>query len=62
MTDQKANFSPRGLLTEFVGGNHDAEKPIYQSVITGNCQLVYMTAESLFLSPVWWEMFGTLCA
>ena len=56
MTDQKAKFSPRGLSTEFVGGNQE-DTDSYQSVIKGNHQLVYMTPESLFLSPVWWEMF-----
>ena len=56
MTDQKAKFSPRGLVTEFVGG-HQEDPEAYRSVIKGKCQLVYMTPESLFLSPVWWEMF-----
>ena len=41
MTDQKAKFSPRGLVTEFVGG-HQEDPEAYQSVIKGKCQLVYM--------------------
>ena len=56
MTDQKPKFSPRGLVTEFVGG-HQEDPEAYQSVIKGKRQLVYMTPESLFLSPVRWEMF-----
>ena len=57
MTDQKSKFSPRGLVTEFVGGcSQDSEA--YQ-LVCGNCKLVYMTPESLFMSPMWWEMFRT---
>ena len=40
MTDQKAKFSPRGVVTEFVGG-HQEDPEAYQSVIKGKCQLVY---------------------
>ena len=58
MMDQKSKFSPRGLVTEFVGGcSHDTEAS--KSVYSGNCQLVYMTPEALFTSSVWWEMFRT---
>ena len=49
MTDQKAKFSPRGLATEFVGGcSQDPEA--YHLVLSGSCQLVYMTPEALFMS------------
>ena len=51
--DQKAKFSPRGLRTEYVG---DDDKSAYEAVKAGDCQLVYMTPESLFSNPDWWEM------
>ena len=53
MRDQKAKFSPRGLRTEYVGGD---DKSAYDAVKAGDCLLVYMIPESLFSTPVWWEM------
>ena len=55
MTDQKAKFSPRGLITEFVGGDQD-DPTVHRAVVDGKCQIVYMTPESLFANPLWWEM------
>ena len=52
MTDQKAKFSPRGLITEFVGGDQD-DPTAHQAVVDGKCQIVYMTPESLFANPLW---------
>ena len=56
MEDQKARFSPRGLVTEFVGGVRNENTTTYQTVIDGKCQLIYMTPESLFGNPTWWKM------
>ena len=55
MADQKAKFSPRGLVIEFVGGAQE-DVTTYKAVLEGRCQLVYMTPESLFANPLWWEM------
>ena len=43
----------RGLRTEYIGGD---DKSAYEAVKAGDCQLVYMTPESLFSNPDWWEM------
>lgn len=56
MADQKAKFSPRGLATVFVGGAQEDVTAAYKAVLEGKCQLVYMTPESLFANPLWWEM------
>lgn len=55
MADQKAKFSPKGLVTDFVGSAQE-DFTAYKAVVEGKCQLVYMTPESLFANPLWWEM------
>ena len=47
MTDQKVKYSPRGLFNEFVGGVQEDPED-YQSVVKGECQLVYDTMQSPF--------------
>ena len=58
MQDQKEKFSPRGLVTEFVG---DASLGCAQleKVKKGLCQLLYVSPESLICNLHWREVLRT---
>ena len=55
MMDQKLNFSPTGISTEFVGEAQENEAAT-QAVLNGEVQLVFISPESLF-SKMHWRMF-----
>ena len=55
MVDQRRNFSSRGLSCELVGEAQDNEA-VLVNVTEGKYKLVFMSPESLLLSPRWREM------
>ena len=56
MKDQAAKFSERGLKCAYVGEDQD-DPAVKAAVIAGDCQLVYMSPESLLCVLHWREMF-----
>ena len=55
MMDQKARFTPKGIVAEFVGEEQTDENCI-RSVITGSAQLVYISPESLICNHIFRNM------
>ena len=54
MKDQRAKFTERGLITEFVG--EDADHDCIKMVLSGSVQLVYISPESLICNPIYRNM------
>ena len=57
MQDQKGKFTPRGLVTEFVGEGQSRLQ--LEKVDAGLCQLVYISPESLLYNQHWRELLRT---
>ena len=55
MMDQKAKFSPKGIVTEFVGEEQTDDSAI-KKVLRGAVQLLYISPESLVCNPIFLNM------
>ena len=55
MIDQKDKFIPRGISAEFVGEAQTDHSAISR-VLKGNCQLVFITPESIICNPLYRNM------
>ena len=55
MMDQKAKFSPKGIVTEFVGEEQTDDSAI-EKVLHGAVQLLYISPESLVCNPMFRNM------
>ena len=55
MMDQKAKFSPRGIITEFVG-EAQVSKEAVMNVLHGKAQLVFISPEGILCNPTYREM------
>lgn len=55
MMDQKAKFSPKGIVTEFVGEEQTDDSAI-KKVLRGAVQLLYISPESLVCNPMFRNM------
>ena len=51
MMDQKSKFSPRGIVTEFVGETQ-SDKSAIDRVMKGSIQLVFISPESIICNPL----------
>ena len=51
MMDQKAKFSPKGIITEFVGEEQTDDSAI-EKVLCGAVQLLYISPESRVCNPI----------
>ena len=58
MADQREKFTTKGIAAEFVG---ELQQDInaMDNVRTGQCQLVYISPESILRNPQWREMLLT---
>lgn len=55
MMDQKARFTPKGVVAEFVG-EEQTDQNCIRSVISGSAQLVYISPESLICNQIYRNM------
>ena len=55
MMDQRDKFSPKGIITEFVGEDQ-VDKNVISQVIRGEVQLVFISPESLVCNPLFRNM------
>ena len=55
MMDQKAKFSPRGIVTDFVGEVQDSKEAV-MNVLHGKAQLVFISQEGILCNPKYREM------
>ena len=55
MMDQRAKFSPKGIMTEFVGEDQHDDNAI-KRVTKGDVQLLFISPESLITNPVYRNM------
>ena len=58
MMDQKAKFSPRGLITEFVGEAQDDTVAV-KHVLEGIVQLVFISPENILNNTTFRKMLLT---
>ena len=56
MKDQVSIFSSRGLNCEFVG-TYQTDANAVLKVKNGDCQLIYISPESMLAVPYWRQMF-----
>ena len=55
MMDQREKYSPKGLVTEYVGGEQ-IDSSVKEQVLNGEVQLVFITPESLIRNPDYRKM------
>ena len=55
MMDQKAKFTPQGIVTEFVGEAQDNQAAV-ENVLQGRVQLVFMSPEALLHNRAYGSM------
>ena len=58
MADQREKFTTKGIAAEFVG-ELQQDIDAMDNVRTGQCQLVYISPESILRNPQWREMLLT---
>jgi bloom syndrome protein len=59
MMDQKAKFTPKGIVTEFVGEEQN-DFGVIRKVVNGDIQLVYISPESLIYNQLYRNMLLSL--
>ena len=57
MQDQKATFSPKGLVCEYMGEGIDSTS--LELVKKGSCQLIFITQEAAICNPCWRKLLRT---
>ena len=57
MQDQKATFSPKGLVCEYMGEGIDSTS--LELVKKGACQLIFITPEAVICNRCWRELLRT---
>ena len=58
MADQREKFTTKGIAAEFVG-ELQQDIDAMDNVRTGQCQLVYISPESILQNPQWHKMLLT---
>ncbi len=58
MIDQKAKFTPKGVKAEFVGEAQN-DRAAVENVLKGQCELVFISPESIISNPLYRNMLLT---
>lgn len=59
MKDQSSSFTEKGIVSGYVSDKESTDKETKRKIVKGECQLVYISPEALFLSTEWRRMLSS---
>ena len=61
MNDQSASFAVKGISAGYVSDKESTGKEARRKILKGECQLVFISPEALFLTTEWRRMLSGDC-
>ena len=58
MKDQSSSFTRRGITAGYVSDKETTDKETKRKILRGECQLVFISPEALFLATEWRKMLS----
>ena len=58
MKDQSSSFTEKGIVSGYVSDKESTDKETKRKIVKGECQLVHISPEALFLSTEWRRMLS----
>ena len=59
MKDQSSSFTEKGIVAEYVSDKESTDKETRRKIYKGECQLVFISPEALFLTIEWRRMLSS---